>query len=74
MKTTSSQPAESPLRSNALTEARKESRLSVEMKDDDIDGLIMASIASRDQPLEQHSRGNARQHDEDSMIMQIMDP
>jgi hypothetical protein len=36
------------------------------MKDDDIDGLIMASIASRDQPLEQN--------DEDSMIMQIMDP
>ena len=48
----SSQPAESPLRSNALTEARRESRLSGEMKDDDIDGLIMASIASRDQPLE----------------------
>ena len=48
------------------------------MKDDDIDGLIMASIASRDQPLEQQShiqeQENGTQHDEDSMIMQIMDP
>lgn len=78
------QPVESPLRSNALTEARRESRLSgelslQELKDDDIDGLIMASIASRDQPLDttpntKQSRENGTQHDEDSIIMQIMDP